>query len=115
MTKMTRSDTIDRLRRPHNLLAARVGSPGRSGSPLGRPIHTAIEGGRSIRATGHQQCEGGDLGLTLIQRSSARSRPANPKIALVLAGGAVAGGAFKVGGLQALDECLTGISGGNEA
>jgi predicted acylesterase/phospholipase RssA len=48
------------------------------------------------------------LGLTLIQRSSERRPPKNPKIALVLAGGAVSGGAFKVGGLKALDECLVG-------
>jgi predicted acylesterase/phospholipase RssA len=48
------------------------------------------------------------LGLTLIQRSSGFRPPRNPKIALVLAGGAVTGGAFKVGGLKALDECLEG-------
>ncbi len=48
------------------------------------------------------------LGLTLIQRSSGHRPPRKPKIALVLAGGAVSGGAFKVGGLQALDECLLG-------
>jgi NTE family protein len=47
------------------------------------------------------------VGLTLIQRSEGRP-PRNPKIALVLAGGAISGGAFKVGGLKALDECLTG-------
>jgi predicted acylesterase/phospholipase RssA len=45
------------------------------------------------------------VGLTLIQRGTARI-PRNPKIALVLAGGAVSGGAFKVGGLKALDEFL---------
>ena len=48
------------------------------------------------------------MGLTLIQRSSGQRPPRNPKIALVLAGGAVSGGAFKVGGLKALDECLMG-------
>ncbi len=48
------------------------------------------------------------MGLTLIQRSSGRRLPRKPKIALVLAGGAVSGGAFKVGGLKALDECLVG-------
>ena len=48
------------------------------------------------------------MGLTLIQRSSGQRLPRKPKIALVLAGGAVSGGAFKVGGLQALDECLVG-------
>ena len=46
------------------------------------------------------------MGLTLIQRSSGLRPPKNPKIALVLAGGAVSGGAFKVGGLKALDEFL---------
>jgi predicted acylesterase/phospholipase RssA len=46
------------------------------------------------------------VGLTLIQRSEGRRAPTHPKIALVLAGGAVAGGAFKVGGLKALDEFL---------
>ncbi len=46
------------------------------------------------------------MGLTLIQRSEGRRLPAQPKIALVLAGGAVTGGAFKVGGLKALDEFL---------
>jgi predicted acylesterase/phospholipase RssA len=46
------------------------------------------------------------VGLTLIQRSSGHPPPRNPKIALVLAGGAVSGGAFKVGGLKALDEFL---------
>ncbi len=46
------------------------------------------------------------MGLTLIQRSEGRRMPAHPKIALVLAGGAVTGGAFKVGGLKALDEFL---------
>ena len=48
------------------------------------------------------------MGLTLIQRSSGQRPPRNPKVALVLAGGAVTGGAFKVGGLRALDECLVG-------
>ncbi len=46
------------------------------------------------------------MGLTLIQRSEGRKLPAHPKIGLVLAGGAVTGGAFKVGGLKALDEFL---------
>ena len=48
-----------------------------------------------------------DLGLTLIRRSEGPP-PRNPRIALVLAGGAITGGAFKLGGLQALDECLVG-------
>ncbi len=47
------------------------------------------------------------MGLTLIRKGTGR-RKANPKIALVLAGGAVSGGAFKVGGLKALDDFLVG-------
>ena len=46
------------------------------------------------------------MGLTLIQKSDDASRKRNPKIALVLAGGAVSGGAFKVGGLKALNDYL---------
>jgi len=48
------------------------------------------------------------LGLTLIRKSDGRRRKRDPKIALVLAGGAVSGGAFKVGGLKALDDYLVG-------
>lgn len=44
------------------------------------------------------------MGLTLIRKSIGTRPKANPKIALVLAGGAVSGGAFKVGGLKALDD-----------
>jgi len=47
------------------------------------------------------------VGLKLIQRSQGPP-PRRPRIALVLAGGAITGGAFKLGGLQALDECLVG-------
>lgn len=48
------------------------------------------------------------MGLTLIRKSTGKPRKANPKIALVLAGGAVSGGAFKVGGLKALNDYLVG-------
>ena len=48
------------------------------------------------------------MGLTLIRKSDAAVRKRNPKVALVLAGGAVSGGAFKVGGLKALDDYLVG-------
>jgi len=48
------------------------------------------------------------LGLTLIRKSGAVRRKRKPTIALVLAGGAVSGGAFKVGGLKALDDFLVG-------
>jgi NTE family protein len=46
------------------------------------------------------------VGLTLIRKSDGTRRKQNPKIALVLAGGAVSGGAFKVGGLKALNDYL---------
>jgi len=46
------------------------------------------------------------LGLTLIRKGDAKRPPKDPKVALVLAGGAVSGGAFKVGGLKALDDYL---------
>lgn len=46
------------------------------------------------------------MGLTLIRKSPAGARVNSPHIALVLAGGAVTGGAFKVGGLLALDDFL---------
>ncbi len=48
------------------------------------------------------------MGLTLIRKSEGAPRKQNPKIALVLAGGAVSGGSFKVGGLKALDDFLVG-------
>ncbi len=48
------------------------------------------------------------MGLTLIRKSQGRRPRRNPKVALVLAGGAVSGGAFKVGGLKALDDYLVG-------
>jgi NTE family protein len=43
------------------------------------------------------------MGITILQKSDLSRPKPNPKIAIVLAGGAVSGGAFKVGGLQALD------------
>jgi predicted acylesterase/phospholipase RssA len=46
------------------------------------------------------------VGLTLIRKSDDARRKRDPKIALVLAGGAVSGGAFKVGGLKALNDYL---------
>ena len=47
------------------------------------------------------------MGLTLIRKRTGRV-PKNARVALVLAGGAFTGGAFKVGGLQALDDFLVG-------
>ena len=49
------------------------------------------------------------VGLTLIRKSHDRQRTKRPsKIALVLAGGAMTGGAFKMGGLKALNDFLVG-------
>jgi len=52
------------------------------------------------------------VGLTLIRKSEGKRLRPGAKVALVLAGGAVSGGAFKVGGLKALDDFLVarGIS-----
>ena len=46
------------------------------------------------------------MGLTIVHKSDLTVRKRNPRIALVLAGGAVTGGAFKLGGLKALDDFL---------
>src|SRR6266404_6653584 len=46
------------------------------------------------------------MGITIVQKSDLAIRKPNPKIALVLAGGAVTGGSFKLGGLKALDDYL---------
>ncbi len=48
------------------------------------------------------------MGLTLIRKSDPERRKRNPKVAVVLAGGAVSGGAFKVGGLKALNDFFVG-------
>ncbi len=46
------------------------------------------------------------MGLTIIQKSDLTKKKPNAKIALVLAGGAITGGTFKVGGLKALNDFL---------
>jgi len=46
------------------------------------------------------------MGLTIVHKSDLTARKRNPRVALVLAGGAVTGGAYKVGGLKALDDFL---------
>src|ERR1700687_5852417 len=46
------------------------------------------------------------MGITIVQKSDLAVRKKDPKIALVLAGGAVTGGAFKLGGLKTLDDFL---------
>ena len=48
----------------------------------------------------------GDMGITIVQKSDLTVRKRNPRIALVLAGGAVSGGGFKLGGLKAFDDFL---------
>src|SRR3990172_12705640 len=46
------------------------------------------------------------MGITIIQKSDLTVRKRDSKVALVLAGGALTGGAFKLGGLKALDDFL---------
>lgn len=48
------------------------------------------------------------MGLTIVHKSDLSVRRRDPKVALVLAGGAITGGAYKLGGLMALDDFLTG-------
>ena len=48
------------------------------------------------------------MGLTLIRKSQGPRRATTPRVALVLAGGAISGGAFKVGGIKALEDYLVG-------
>lgn len=46
------------------------------------------------------------MGITIIQKSDLTRKKPNAKVALVLAGGAITGGTFKVGGLKALNDFL---------
>ncbi len=46
------------------------------------------------------------MGITIVEKSESKRRKKKAKIALVLAGGAVSGGAFKLGGIKALDDFL---------
>src|SRR5207253_2686579 len=46
------------------------------------------------------------MGLTIVHKSDLTTRKKNPRVALVLAGRAVTGGAYKLGGLKALDDFL---------
>jgi predicted acylesterase/phospholipase RssA len=48
------------------------------------------------------------VGLTLIRKSDPARPKRDAKVAVVLAGGAVSGGAFKVGGLKALNDFMVG-------
>lgn len=46
------------------------------------------------------------MGITIVQRSNLNQKRPHAKTALVLAGGAITGGTFKVGGLKALNDFL---------
>src|SRR5262245_24941597 len=46
------------------------------------------------------------MGLTIVHKSDLTARKRNPRVSLVLAGGAVTGGAYKLGGLKALDDFM---------
>lgn len=46
------------------------------------------------------------MGITIVQKSDLNVRKKNAKTALVLAGGAVSGGAYKLGGLKALSDLM---------
>jgi NTE family protein len=50
------------------------------------------------------------MGITVVQKSDLSERKTDAKRALVLAGGAISGGAFKVGGLMALNRYLRNFS-----
>ena len=49
------------------------------------------------------------MGITVIHKSDLSETVSNPRTALVLAGGAVSGGAFKVGGLVALNSYMKNV------
>jgi predicted acylesterase/phospholipase RssA len=50
------------------------------------------------------------MGITIVQKSDLQKPKRNPKIALVLSGGAVSGGAFKLGGLRAFNSFMVNRS-----
>src|SRR5207245_6278789 len=54
----------------------------------------------------HIEAGGTPMGLTVVQGRAGPRRTNNPRVALVLTGGAVTGGAYKLGGLRALDDFL---------
>ncbi len=49
------------------------------------------------------------VGITLVRNSSPRRRRRNARLALVLSGGAISGGAFKIGGLIALNQYIQNV------
>ncbi len=46
------------------------------------------------------------MGITIVQKSDLNRPKSDPKIALVLSGGGISGGAFKLGGLHALNDFM---------
>lgn len=54
----------------------------------------------------HRTTGKANMGITIVQKSDLTVRKRNPRIALVLAGGAISGGGFKLGGLKAFDDFL---------
>jgi predicted acylesterase/phospholipase RssA len=46
------------------------------------------------------------MGITIVQKSDLTVRKKNAKVALVLAGGAISGGSYKMGGLKALNDLI---------
>lgn len=50
------------------------------------------------------------MGISIVQKSDLSKRKLHAKTALVLAGGAISGGAFKAGGLKALSDFLVNFS-----
>src|SRR6266436_4959093 len=66
----------------------------------------ACGGTRHSAGSGPRGMERTAMGLTIVHKSDLTTRKKNPRVALVLAGGAVTGGAYKLGGLKALDDFL---------
>src|SRR3990167_3610898 len=46
------------------------------------------------------------MGICIVEKNTSLEKIPTPKLALVLAGGAISGGAFKVGGFKALNDFL---------
>lgn len=68
-----------------------------------RSAHPQAQGHRSGPRSGHVFSH---MGLTIVHKSNGVPQKKDTKVALVLAGGAVTGGAFKLGALKALDDFL---------
>src|SRR6267378_3054547 len=83
---------------PENRQGRRNGTVLATASACGGTRHSAGSGPRCMGRTG--------MGLTIVHKSDLATRKKNPRVALVLAGGAITGGAYKLGGLKALDDFL---------